>query len=108
MASGRAFAARWPANPILTPLLIGLGVDELSAAPPVVPQVKYIVRRLKLTEAQELAEFALQCESGVGNSRQMPGTRAAAAPSLFENKVTRCRGESLPAVKVWPSSATAT
>ena len=50
-------------DPVLTPLLIGLGVDELSAAPPVVPQVKYIVRRLKLTEAQELAEFALQCES---------------------------------------------
>ena len=33
-------------DPALIPLLIGLGVDELSAAPPVVPQVKYIVRRL--------------------------------------------------------------
>src|SRR5213076_1835535 len=29
-------------DPKLTPLLIGLGVDELSAAPPSVPQVKYL------------------------------------------------------------------
>src|SRR6185369_2035987 len=44
-------------DPVLAPLLIGLGVDELSAAPTVVPQVKYIVRRLKLSEAKALAEF---------------------------------------------------
>jgi phosphoenolpyruvate-protein phosphotransferase (PTS system enzyme I) len=50
-------------DPVLAPLLIGLGVDELSAAPPVIDEVKYIIRRLKLTEAQALAEFALQCES---------------------------------------------
>ena len=61
-------------DPVLAPLLIGLGVDELSAAPTVVAQVKYIVRRLRLTEAQALAEFALQCESPVGNSRALPGT----------------------------------
>jgi len=42
-------------DPYLTPLLIGLGVDELSAAPTVVAQVKYMIRRLKLTEAQALA-----------------------------------------------------
>src|SRR5213075_1616933 len=35
-------------EPIMNPLLIGLGVDELSAAPPLVPQIKYMVRRLKI------------------------------------------------------------
>jgi phosphotransferase system enzyme I (PtsI) len=50
-------------DPLLTPLLLGLGVTELSAAPAVVPQIKYLIRRLKMTEAQALAEFALQCES---------------------------------------------
>src|SRR5204862_7636436 len=50
-------------DPVLVPLLIGLGVDELSAAPPLVPAVKFIIRRLKLAEATELAEFALVCES---------------------------------------------
>jgi len=70
----------------LTALLIGLGVDELSAAPSVVPQVKYIVRRLKLTEAQALAEFALQCESPSEIYRRCQELARAAAPSLFESK----------------------
>jgi phosphotransferase system enzyme I (PtsI) len=50
-------------DPLMTPLLLGLGVTELSAATAVVPQIKYLIRRLKMTEAQALAEFALQCES---------------------------------------------
>jgi phosphotransferase system enzyme I (PtsI) len=73
-------------DPALTPLLIGLGVDELSAAPPVVPQIKYIVRRLKLSEARALAEFALQCESPSEIYARCQKLARAAAPSLFESK----------------------
>jgi phosphotransferase system enzyme I (PtsI) len=73
-------------EPALTPLLIGLGVDELSAAPPVVPQIKYIVRRLKLSEAQALAEFALQCESPSEIYARCQKLARETAPSLFENK----------------------
>jgi phosphotransferase system enzyme I (PtsI) len=73
-------------DPALTPLLIGLGVDELSAAPPVVPQIKYIIRRLKLTEAQELAGFALQCESPSEIYARCQKLARETAPSLFENK----------------------
>ena len=51
-------------DPIMTPLLLGLGVDELSVTPPCVPQIKYLIRRLKMSEAKELAEAALNCESG--------------------------------------------
>src|SRR5205807_8410716 len=50
-------------DPVLAPLLLGLGVDELSAAPPLVPAVKFLIRRLKMSEAKELAEFALDCEA---------------------------------------------
>ena len=71
-------------DPALTPLLIGLGVDELSAAPPIVPQVKYIVRRLKLTEAQALAEFALQCESPSEIYARCQKLARETAPSLFD------------------------
>jgi phosphotransferase system enzyme I (PtsI) len=71
-------------DPALTALLIGLGVDELSAAPPVVPQIKYIVRRLKLTEAQSLAEFALQCESPSEIYARCQKLARETAPSLFE------------------------
>ena len=64
-------------DPVLVPLLLGLGVDELSAAPPLVPQVKFIIRRLKLTEARELAEFALNCEDGRRNPGPLPGAGPA-------------------------------
>lgn len=71
-------------DPVLAPLLIGLGVDELSAAPTIVPQVKYIVRRLKLSEAQALAEFALQCESPSEIYARCQTLARQTAPSLFE------------------------
>jgi len=73
-------------DPVLAPLLIGLGVDELSAAPSVVPQVKYIVRRLKLSEARALAEFARQCESPPEIYRRCQELARAIAPGLFESK----------------------
>ncbi len=73
-------------DPVLAPLLIGLGVDELSAAPTVVAQVKYIVRRLKLNEAQALAEFALQCESPAEIYAHCRELARQTAPSLFESE----------------------
>ncbi len=63
-------------DPLLTPLLLGLGVTELSIAAPLLPQVKFIIRRLKMDDARELADFALQLRVGQGN----PGTLAGAWP----------------------------
>jgi phosphoenolpyruvate-protein phosphotransferase (PTS system enzyme I) len=71
---------------VLVPLLIGLGVDELSAAPPVIPEVKYMIRRVKMSEAQALAEFALQCESPTEIYARCVEFAKQTAPSLFENK----------------------
>jgi phosphotransferase system enzyme I (PtsI) len=73
-------------EPIMTPLLLGLGVDELSAAPPLVPPVKFMVRRLKLEEAKALAEFALNCESASEILARCQELARASAPSLFEDK----------------------
>ncbi len=75
-------------DPVLAPLLIGLGVDELSAAPPVIDEVKYMIRRIKLSEARALAEFALQCESPAEIFARCLDLARAAAPSLFENKAS--------------------
>jgi phosphotransferase system enzyme I (PtsI) len=72
-------------DPMLAPLLIGLGVDELSAAPPVIAEVKYMIRRIKLTEAQALAEFALQSESPSEIFARCVEVARQAAPSLFES-----------------------
>jgi phosphotransferase system enzyme I (PtsI) len=73
-------------DPVLTPLLLGLGIDELSVAPPIVPQIKFMIRRLKLSEAQALAEFALNSESGSEILVRCQDLARQAAPSLFENK----------------------
>jgi phosphocarrier protein FPr len=43
------------------PILVGLGVDELSVNVPAVPIVKAQVRSLAFSDAQELAEQALRC-----------------------------------------------
>jgi phosphotransferase system enzyme I (PtsI) len=73
-------------DPAMVPLLLGLGVGELSAAPPLVPQIKFMVRRLKLSEAQALAEFALNCESGAEILARCQALARQVAPSLFENQ----------------------
>src|ERR1039458_4023135 len=70
-------------DPVLVPLLIGLGVDELSAAPPVIPEVKYMIRRVKMSEAQALAEFALKCESPSEIYAHCLEVAKQTAPSLF-------------------------
>ena len=73
-------------DPVLAPLLIGLGVDELSAAPSAIDSVKYIIRRLKNEEALQLATFALQCESPSEIAARCQEFAYQTAPSLFENK----------------------
>ena len=73
-------------DPALAPLLLGLGVDELSASPPLVPPLKFLIRRLKLSEAKELAAFALESESAGEILARCQEVARQAAPSLFEEK----------------------
>jgi len=73
-------------DPFMTPLLLGLGVNELSVAPACLPRIKFLVRRLKMAEARELAEFALHCESGEEIMEQSEALARKVAPSLFENQ----------------------
>ena len=71
-------------DPTFVPLLIGLGVDELSVAPPLIAPVKYLIRRLKLSEARELATFAMNCESPPEIAARCQDLAQQAAPGLFE------------------------
>ncbi|MEO6992303.1 MAG: phosphoenolpyruvate--protein phosphotransferase [Lacunisphaera sp.] len=41
------------------PLLLGLGVDELSMTPTLLPSVKFLIRAMKLSDAKKLAKEAL-------------------------------------------------
>jgi phosphoenolpyruvate-protein phosphotransferase len=51
------------------PLLVGLGVDELSVHPPVVARVKALVRRLDAAECTRVARAALKLDSGAAVRR---------------------------------------
>ncbi|HPX60630.1 MAG TPA: phosphoenolpyruvate--protein phosphotransferase [Deltaproteobacteria bacterium] len=48
------------------PVLIGLGVDELSASLPAIPGIKSLIRRLSMSQCRRMAEAALQQEHGSG------------------------------------------
>jgi phosphocarrier protein FPr len=50
-------------DPYAVPILIGLGIDELSVTVPSVPLVKAQVRDLKYSELQPLAQQALECST---------------------------------------------
>ncbi len=73
-------------DPTLVPLLLGLGVDELSVAVSAVPQVKFLIRHLNLGEARDLAEFALNCECGSEILQRSQALARRIAPGLFENQ----------------------
>jgi len=50
-------------DPTAVPVLIGLGVDELSVSVPAIPEVKSIVRDLEFSRCKDLADQALQCRT---------------------------------------------
>ncbi len=51
-------------DPIFTPVLLGMGMDEISTSPVMVPEIKKIVRSISYTEAQEIAKYVLTLKSG--------------------------------------------
>ena len=48
-------------DPQAVPLLVGLGIDELSVTVPAIPVVKAQIRQLRLEECRALAQAALAC-----------------------------------------------
>jgi phosphotransferase system enzyme I (PtsI) len=45
-------------------ILLGLGLDEFSMPPQVIPEIKYIVRSVTLKQVQEIAQQALRLSTG--------------------------------------------
>ena len=69
-AHGAAGNGKWlgvcgamASDPIAVPLLIGLGVTELSVSPAVIPEIKAVVRRVSLAECRSVAQVALKLSS---------------------------------------------
>lgn len=70
-------------DPVLVPLLVGLGVTELSASPSVLPAVKFLLRRLRREEAAGLATRALECETAGEVLEHSRAYARGIAPELF-------------------------
>jgi phosphoenolpyruvate-protein phosphotransferase len=49
----------------IIPILLGLGLDELSMAPPLIPGTKSAIRKLYESDARKLALSALELESAI-------------------------------------------
>jgi multiphosphoryl transfer protein len=72
-------AGRWvgvcggmASDPQAVPILLGLGVDELSVSVPAVPAVKAQVRSLSLAQCQDLAARALTADSAAAVRALVP------------------------------------
>ncbi|MCE9588046.1 MAG: phosphoenolpyruvate--protein phosphotransferase [Verrucomicrobia bacterium] len=66
-----------------TPLLIGLGIDELSASAVLVPRVKKAIRSLDVTACREIVERALSGERAAEIYARTTGLARMRYPDLF-------------------------
>lgn len=71
-------------NPIMVPLLIGLGVDEFSVSASLVPVVKDVIRKLRFSEAETLADEVLRQESASDVMKQCRTLVGRVAPEVLE------------------------
>jgi phosphoenolpyruvate-protein phosphotransferase (PTS system enzyme I) len=71
-------------NPVLAPLLIGLGANELSVSPSLIPMVKAVLRKLSLKEARKLASQAVECGSAGEINRLCRELVSNIAPDVLE------------------------
>ena len=50
-------------DPLATILLLGLGLDEFSVVPNMLPEIKKIIRSVKYSEAQKIAKYVLSLKT---------------------------------------------
>ncbi len=72
------------ANPLMVPILIGMGIDELSVAPSVVPLIKDVVRKLSLKDAEALAHAVACAESSAEAGKLCRKLLKRIAPEVLE------------------------
>ena len=70
----------------MVPLLIGLGVGELSVTPSMVPRVKMLIRSINMSKAKELANLAIDIDSPKEIHRRAEELSMEAVPNFFKAK----------------------
>jgi phosphotransferase system enzyme I (PtsI) len=72
------------ANPLLVPLLVGLGVDELSVSPSQAPLIKDVIRKLYYSGSVELAKKSLVSPSAEHVEKLCHDMIEQVAPEVLE------------------------
>ncbi len=71
-------------QPLLVPLLIGLGLDEFSMSASLVPVVKDVVRKLRFSQAEALADEVMAMDSSQAIMARCRELVSAIAPEVLE------------------------
>lgn len=71
-------------DPVMVPLLLGIGLDELSVVSASVPIVKEVVRRMSIAEGKELASWALAAGSAGDVLARCRDLTGRIAPEILE------------------------
>ena len=71
-------------TPYLVPLLVGLGVDELSVSPSQAPMIKDVIRKLNYSGAVDLAQKSLASPSAESVEKLCRELIAEIAPEVLE------------------------
>ncbi len=72
------------ADPVLAPLLVGMGIDEFSVAPASTPLVKDAIRSVSYARAKDLTVEALKCQTGAEVRRLCRDLTKEVAPEVLE------------------------
>ena len=70
-------------DPILVPLVLGLGIHELSMSPVAIGLVKRLIRRVRMHDAEYLVQRALSCGTGAEVSLLCEKLVKKIAPDLY-------------------------
>ncbi|MOA36166.1 Phosphoenolpyruvate-protein phosphotransferase [compost metagenome] len=73
-------------EPLAVPLLLGLGVDELSVSVPMIPSIKARVREVGMAESRTLAREALALESAEQVRQHLQSYRQALVATTVEGE----------------------
>ncbi len=76
------------ADPVAVPLLIGLGLDSISASASVIPTIKKIIRSMNYSEVKEIAEECLHytTENEI-NEKMMSFYKEKLSPEIFDDLI---------------------
>jgi phosphotransferase system enzyme I (PtsI) len=69
-------------SPIFTPLLLGLGLREMSVPPNSVPEIKQVCRSVSIAQCDAIAKRAMEMESAREIKNMLRGELKKIAPEL--------------------------